>query len=83
MVEINGAYKHDKYKNILLKTLHVMPNIKDFYNTRQLAGRTHYIDPYVTHMDQKLSTFITNIDSHTDDISMLSCQVFLWALKNA
>ena len=56
-VEVNGAYKHDKFGNIWFEILCVMSNFKVFaMQDHQPASRTnltHQIYPYVTHIDQK------------------------------
>ena len=41
MVEVNGAYKHDRYKQIWSKSLHVVSNIKVFATQNQwTSGQT-------------------------------------------
>ena len=40
MVETNGAYKHDRYEQIWLKSLHVMANVRVFaMQDSRLASR--------------------------------------------
>ena len=54
-VEVNGAYRHGMYKRNWLKSLPVKVNVKLFAKrdgwTASRMNATHYIDPYVTHMD--------------------------------
>ena len=52
VVEVSGAYKHGWYEKIWLKSVRVM-SILATQTIGQPDNMTHYIDPYVTHMDQK------------------------------
>ena len=57
MVEVNSAYKYDRYDNIWLKSLCVMSNVKGFdtqdRQARLITKIFISLYTYDTHMDQK------------------------------
>ena len=56
MVEVNGAYKHGRYKKIWLRSLSrvkFLPRKTDGQMAIHRPTNNQDIDLYVTHMDQK------------------------------
>ena len=58
MVEVDGAYKHGMYTQILTNSSHAMSNVEVFaMKNSHPADQTYmsyYTDPYDTHMDQNV-----------------------------
>ena len=47
MVQVNGAYQHDRYEKIWLKSLHIMSNIRVYAMKDSWLNTTDYKDPYL------------------------------------